>query len=204
MRPLPFFLSFAALPAAVFFGSAIPAHARLGENPEQCAHRYGNAVAETAALLPGAKSRTFVKNNVRVRVEFLHDRAIFISFTKRTLKSDERQSLLMLNSGNLRWSTQAEFLGRRFWVAREAGAPEEARQATEYFFGDVGVLEIVGQSWMDLMKARQTTMLAEALTSTGEAAETGKEPVPAEGEAGKVSDPDNPDTRVGSGTLEGF
>lgn len=202
MRPLSFSAA-ARATCAVFLGSAGVSQARLGETPEQCAIRYGKSVAETNALLPAAKSLTYVKNQVRVRVEFLHGKAVFISFTKRTLRPEERQSLLMLNSGNLRWSAQEEFLGRKFWVAREGGALEENRQAMEYMFGDVGVLEIAGQSWMDLMKAQQTTMLAGAMTSgTGE--EDDAEAPAATTEDGKAADPDNPNSRVGAGVLEGF
>lgn len=139
--------------AGVFF-SALPARARLGETREECTARYGPAIADVAPLLETANCAVFMKGEIRVRIEFLDNKAAFLSFSRPGLRQDDRQVILEANAGTLVWSPPSEFLGRLCWTA-PANAKEPARHATAYSATDNNFLDMATDEWAKAMKAQQ-------------------------------------------------
>jgi len=137
----------------------VPASARLGESEEECSKRYGQPVAEIPALLETATSATYQKGDVRVRIEFLEGKAAFISFSRRGLKEEERQTLLDINAGTLVWSPAADYAGRTYWVA-PANTKDAARHASSYLMGETGYIDLATEAWTKAMKAQQAVQFA--------------------------------------------
>lgn len=135
------------------------ARARLGETLEQCTARYGAPVAETAGRLQGAKSVSFSKAGIRVRVEFLEGKAAFVSFSKHGLSSEDELQLLDSNAGTQSWGPVEEFAGRRCWKAPAAGG-EEPRFAASYISGFTTWLDVASKAWTDAMRKQKAAMAA--------------------------------------------
>lgn len=152
--PLP---CLAAVLCSVAFTASAPA--RLGETREQCAVRYGQAVAEVPALLESATGMAYQKGDIRIRIEFLDGKAAFISFSRRGLRAEERQTLLELNAGSLVWNPPGEFLGRMCWTAA-GNAQEEARHASAYQAVETSYLDLASDAWAKAMKAQQAVQFA--------------------------------------------
>ncbi len=150
-----------ALAAAALIGIACTgtAEARLGESREQCAVRYGAPVAEVPALLGTAHGTSYLKGGIRIRIEFLEDKAAFISFSRRGLRTDERQTLLDVNAGPLAWNAPGEFLGRTCWTT-PGNAEQPARHATGYTAAETHYLDIATDEWARSMKAQQAVQFA--------------------------------------------
>ena len=138
---------------------AVPAEARLGESREQCAGRYGQPVAEVPALLGTATGASYQKGDIRIRIEFLEDKAAFISFSRRGLRGDERQMLLDLNAGPLVWNPPGEFLGRICWTA-PGNAVQPARHASAYQASEISYLDLATDEWARSMRAQQAVQFA--------------------------------------------
>ncbi len=173
-----------------FLASARPASARLGETREQCTARYGEPVAEVAALLTTASGASYQKGEIRVRIEFLDGKAAFISFSRRGLRLDDRQKLLELNAGPLVWNPPAEFLGRLCWTAPATGK-EPARHASAYMALENSYLDLATDAWTAAMKAQQAVQFAIQPRQPSHAAEI----KPGTGA---------PASSAGTGPLEGF
>ena len=141
------------------FAGALPARARLGESREECAARYGPAIAEVAPLLQAANCAVFMKGEIRIRIEFLNNKASFLSFSRPGLRQDDRQVILEANAGTLVWSPPSEFLGRLCWTA-PANAKEPARHAAAYAATDNNFLDIATDEWAKAMKAQQAVQFA--------------------------------------------
>ncbi|MDB6069890.1 MAG: hypothetical protein JWL81_1061 [Verrucomicrobiales bacterium] len=141
------------------FLSALPAQARLGETREECAVRYGPAIAEVAPLLESANCAVFMKGEIRVRIEFLNNKASYLSFSRPGLRQEDRQVILEANAGPMVWSPPAEFLGRLCWTA-PANAKEPARHAAAYSATDNNYLDIATDEWAKAMKAQQAIQFA--------------------------------------------
>lgn len=137
----------------------VPASARLGEGPEECSKRYGQPAAEIPALLEKATGAAYLKGDVRIRIEFLEGKAAFISFSRRGLREEERQTLLDINAGSLVWSPAADYAGRTYWVA-PANTREAARHASAYLTGDTGYIDLATEAWTKAMKAQQAVQFA--------------------------------------------
>ncbi len=135
------------------------ARARLGETREECVARYGAPVAEVPALLEGATGASFLKGEIRIRMEFLEGRAAFVSFSRRGLGQELRQELLELNAGPLTWNPPGEFLGRTCWTA-PGSAGEAARHASAYQAAEVAYLDLATDRWAKAMKAQQAVQFA--------------------------------------------
>ena len=133
--------------------------ARVGESKAQCAVRYGPPVAEVAALLTRASSVSYQKGEIRIRIEFLEEKAAFISFSKRGLRSEEKETLLELNGGTLIWNASAEFLGRTCWTAPARG-DQPARHAAAYLASEVNYLDLATDDWARSMRAQQAVQFA--------------------------------------------
>lgn len=136
-----------------------PAWSRLGESREQCAIRYGPALAEVPALLERATGATYQKGDIRIRIEFLDDKAAFLSFSRRGLRIEERQTLLEVNAGPLSWNPPGEFLGRLCWTA-PGNAKETPRHASAYQVAESGFLDLASDDWAKAMKAQQAMQFA--------------------------------------------
>lgn len=147
--------------AAVLYSVAFTASApaRLGETREQCAVRYGQPVAEVPALLEPATGAAYQKGEIRIRIEFLDGKAAFLSFSRRGLRTEERQTLLELNAGTLVWNPPGEFLGRICWTAA-GNAQEEARYAAAYQAVETSYLDLASDAWAKAMKAQQAVQFA--------------------------------------------
>jgi hypothetical protein len=143
----------------------VPASARLGETREECVKRYGEPIAEIPALLQNAVGAAFMRGDIRVRIEFLDGKAAFLSFSRRGLRADERQTLVDLNAGSLTWNPPAEFLGRFCWTAPGTGS-EAARHASGYQALDTGYLDIATDAWVKAMKAQKAVQFAIVPMST--------------------------------------
>jgi len=191
LRFSPFFSSLCA--GLLLTGSA---SARLGETYEQCVARYGPPVAETAGLLQGAKSVSFAKAGIRVRVEFLGGKAAFLSFSKHGLTPDDELLLLDSNAGVQVWSTVQEFVGRRCWIA-PALDQDEPRYANSYISGATAWLDIASKTWTDAMRAQKIAMTA-ALPKPEPKAPDAKGDAPAAGDGKTPAAPRKP------GNLDGF
>lgn len=165
----------ALLVSGVLLSGASHALARLGETKEECVARYGEPVASTPALLSGAESLSFLKNQVRIRVEFLNNRAVFISFMRQDMSSNDQQQLLEANRGDLVWSSPEDYAGRKFWLAKADLDDEEKRYATAYTISKIGVLEISLQPWVEAMKAQKTALDAMAREGRGAVEEPAKD-----------------------------
>lgn len=137
----------------------LPAEARLGETVEECDSRYGAPVAEIPARLENASCRAYSKDGVRVRVEFVANRAAFISFSSPGQQLAISQELLALNSGNLTWSSPVEFVGRLSWIAPSTAA-EPSRHASAYQIGKMGFLDLATADWARAMKSQQAVQFA--------------------------------------------
>ncbi len=173
-------LPLALTTAALCCLAGVPsASARLGESREQCALRYGQPVAEVPALLATASGASYQKGDIRIRIEFLEDKASFISFSKRGLRPEERQTLLDLNAGPLVWNPPGEFLGRLCWTAH-GNAVQPARHASSYTAAETTYLDLASDEWARSMKSQQTVQFAivpKAAESTTPAT-PGEPPVP--------------------------
>lgn len=157
------------------------AQARLGESREQCAGRYGPPVAEVPALLGTATGTSYQKGDIRIRIEYLEDKAAFISFSRRGLRSDERQTLLDLNAGPLAWNPPGEFLGRMCWTA-PGNSVQPARHASAYMAAETNYLDLATDEWARSMRAQQAVQFAiqpRAATPAATTAAPGSTPVPA-------------------------
>lgn len=179
-------------------GLAATAAARIGETEGQCLSRYGEVLAKTPAHLPGAESVTFLRQGIRVRVEFVNDRAVYISFSKRGLREDERLTLLTANSGGLEWRGPENYAGRSFWRAATAGG--DFRIASYYVTGPVATLEIASREWIEGISIRRQASIAEALASIS--APPPAAPAPADSPEAPAAAP--PPDRPVSPHLEGF
>ncbi len=146
------------LVVSCLFGT-LPAFARLGETQEECIKRYGEPVAEIPALLRNATGAAFMRGDIRVRVEFVDGKAAFLSFSRRGLRLDERQTLVDVNAGLLKWNPPTEFLGRFCWIAPASGK-EAARHASGYQALDTGYLDIATDAWVKAMKAQKAVQFA--------------------------------------------
>ena len=158
------------------------AEARLGENREQCAVRYGQPVAEVPALLGTATGTSYQKGDFRIRIEFLEDKAAFISFARRGLRSEERQTLLDVNAGPLAWNPSGEFLGRLCWTA-PGNSQQPARHASAYTVADTNYLDLATDEWARSMRAQQAVQFAiqPRAATPAPAAAPGSTPAPAAG-----------------------
>jgi hypothetical protein len=154
-RPLSLFLPVVACVMA----AAVPAEARLGETKEECIARYGQPLAEVPALLENATGATFLKGEIRIRVEFLDNRAAFLSFSRRGLRLEERQKLLDLNAGPLSWNPSQDFVGRTCWIA-PGNVTESPRHAAAYQAADTGYLDLASDAWTKAMRAQQAVQFA--------------------------------------------
>lgn len=137
----------------------LPARARLGETEEQCIARYGQPVAETTGLLRGAKSVSFAKAGIRVRIEFVDDKAAFLSFSKYGLTQNDELQLLESNAASQVWSAAEDFAGRRCWMAPGEGEAEP-RFATSYISGATTWLDIATKKWTDAISVQKAAMTA--------------------------------------------
>lgn len=138
---------------------AYPAAARLGETREECYKRYGQPVAEVPALLETAVSASFMFKGIRIRIEFLEDRAAFLSFSRPGLRQEEREVLLRANAGPLVWNPPGEFAGRMCWMA-PAAAGGRARHAIAYQAVETGYLDVASDDWSKAMRAQQAVQFA--------------------------------------------
>lgn len=136
-----------------------PARARIGETVEECIVRYGDPVAETTGRLQGVKSVSFAKAGVRVRIEFVDDKAAFLSFARHGMDASEEQKLLDSNAGGLKWNGVAEYIGRRCWMAPGKGG-EEPRYASAFIFGVTTTLEVATKTWTDAIHVQKLAMAA--------------------------------------------
>ena len=167
-----------------------PVWSRLGETREQCVARYGPPLAEVPALLESATGATFMLDGIRVRIEFLEDKAAFISFSRRGLRQEERQILLEVNGGPLVWNPPGEFLGRLCWTA-PGTTGESARHASAYTATDSSYLDVASDVWAKAMKAQQAVQFA-------------IKPKPAAGPAAAVPGLPGPAAPSPTGILKGF
>ena len=153
--------SFAATSAAALISlmAADSADARLGESRDQCAIRYGQPVAEVPALLGTATGAAYQKGDIRIKVEFLEDKAAFISFSWRGLRGVERQTLLDLNGGPVAWNPPGEFLGRTCWTA-PGNSQQPARHAISYLAAETSYLDLATDEWARSMRAQQAVQFA--------------------------------------------
>lgn len=135
------------------------ASARLGESREECTARYGQPVAEVPALLATATGTSYQKGDIRIRIEFVENKATFISFSKRGLRPEERQTLLELNAGPLVWNPPAEFLGRLTWTA-PGKSNNPARHASSYTAAETTYLDLATDEWARAMKSQQAVQFA--------------------------------------------
>lgn len=187
----PMLLPAALMAGAVMCLTASPLQARLGETREECVARYGQPVMEGPALLETASSATFLKGEIRIRIEFLENKAAFLSFSRRGLKQEERQTLLDANCGPLVWSAPAEFLGRMCWkAAGNLSAP--ARHASAYQMGDSNYLDVASDAWAQAIKSQMAVQFAIKPWTSSPAAEASGDREPATG------------LPKAAGTLEGF
>ncbi len=138
---------------------ATPAVARLGETREQCQGRYGEPLAEVPPLLETATSAAYLFKGIRLRIEFLEERAAFISFSRAGLRHEEREILLAVNAGPLVWNPPAEFVGRMCWTA-PASAAERPRHATAYQAAEIGYLDLATDAWTKAMKSQLAVQFA--------------------------------------------
>lgn len=136
-----------------------PAHARLGETKEECIVRYGQPLAEVPALLENATGATFLRGDIRIQVEFLDNRAAFLSFSRRGLRLEERQKLLDLNAGPLSWNPSMDFVGRTCWIA-PGNVIEAPRHASAYQAADTGYLDLASDAWAKAMRAQHAVQFA--------------------------------------------
>lgn len=144
---------------ALVLCGALPARARLDETLEACTARYGPAIAEVAPLLETASCAVFMKGEIRVRIEFLNNKAAFLSFSRPGLRQDDRDMILEANAGGMVWNPPAEFLGRLCWTA-PANAKGPARHAAAYSATDNNYLDIASDEWTKAMKAQQAIQFA--------------------------------------------
>ena len=159
----------------IFAGSA---QARLGESREQCVGRYGPPVAEVPALLGTATGIAYQKGDIRIRIEFLEDQAAFISFSRRGLRSEERQTLLDLNAGPLAWNPPGEFLGRVCWTA-PGNSQQPGRHASSYIAAETSYLDLATDEWARSMRAQQAVQFAIQPKVAAPATATGGNSAPA-------------------------
>ena len=155
------------------------AKARLGESPEQCTGRYGQPVAEVPALLDTATGIAYQKGEIRIRIEFLEEKAAFISFSRRGLRAEERQILLDLNAGPPSWNPPGEFLGRMCWTA-PGNSLQPARHASNYTAAETNYLDLATDEWARSMRAQQAVQFAIQIKTAAPApaATPGGTPVP--------------------------
>lgn len=136
-----------------------PARARIGETVEECIARYGEPVAETAGRLQGVKSISFAKAGIRVRIEFVDDKAAFLSFARHGMDATEEQKLLDSNAGVLSWGGASDYAGRRCWMAPGKGG-EEPRYASSFILGSTTTLEVATKTWTDAIRVQKLAMAA--------------------------------------------
>jgi hypothetical protein len=149
-----------AFPLAMVLMLGTPAAwARLGESRAQCIGRYGEPLAEVPALLEGATGATFQRGPIRIRIEFLGDKAAFLSFSRKGLGEEERQKLLEVNAGPLVWNPPGVFLGRKCWTA-PGTALESSRHASGYVAADTTYLDIATDEWTRQMRTQQAAQFA--------------------------------------------
>lgn len=139
--------------------TAGPAWSRLGESRGDCIKRYGPPVAEVPALLQSATGAAFLKGEIRIRIEFVDDKAAFLSFSRRGLRQEDRQTLLELNAGPLLWNPPGEFLGRLCWTA-PATSRDTSRHASAYQAAGIGYLDMATDAWAKAMRAQQAVQFA--------------------------------------------
>lgn len=105
-------ISLVALSLLTGFGSL---HARVFESYEACVERYG--AAKSKKTTPVGTDAVFIRNGVRVEIEFREKQAVAVTYSKEpnptkvneNLKFDteEVDALLKANGGDLAWNSPA-------------------------------------------------------------------------------------------------
>ncbi|HSI84360.1 MAG: hypothetical protein ACAI35_11640 [Candidatus Methylacidiphilales bacterium] len=88
---------------------AEPAQARLGENLDQCAARYGSIVKEEEGIIPSTTVYSFQKKHVNILVTTSQNVCIKITYSKvdgSPFSRDEIETLLQSNVGTSAWGVQ--------------------------------------------------------------------------------------------------
>ena len=153
------------------------AEARLGENEEEIAKRYGEPLRETKPMVRASDSAViYVKDLVEVTVEFKNDIAWLVSYRTTTMTSDREAQFRDANDGVPGgvgdWKDTLKHLGRTYWVT-----PDKGIYAVRFDTGSSKIFRFMTSECKEAMGAERKEKVRNAkpgdIALEGEEAETG-------------------------------
>ena len=168
--PLLVFVAVTLVVTGVYFSAS----ARIGETHDQLGStesRYGEAVAETSAVLVDSRDTVdvFMKDRIRVEVEYAKDGKVWrITYRKKDFGESMIKGLLERNGGEREWSKPEVFKDDKHWTTTD-------KQMHAVYYGNP-VYKLVIMTRPALLAKRRPHELVREVKKVGEEAETIKKP----------------------------